>query len=82
MTVIKSQEMTDPRSCMSKALPFEMTFVLLGRDEAAPDVIRTWVNERIRRGLNQPGDPQIIEAEQCASRMEKERGFIKQQLGK
>jgi hypothetical protein len=50
-----------------------MTFVLLGRDAAAPAAIRAWIVERIRLGKNQPGDEQIIEAEECARSMEAER---------
>jgi hypothetical protein len=58
---------------MSKALDDEMTFVLLGRDRAAPVAIRAWIAERIRLGKNQPNDDQIIEAEVCAIVMEAER---------
>ena len=60
----KRDELTDPRSCMSKARDDEWTFVLLGRDLAAPATIRAWIEERVRLGLNQRGDPQIQEAEQ------------------
>ena len=34
--MIKKKELSDPNSCMSKARDDEMTFVLLGRDAAAP----------------------------------------------
>lgn len=47
---------------MSKAKDDEMTFVLLGRDEAAPAAIHAWVKERINLGKNKPGDVQIVEA--------------------
>jgi hypothetical protein len=60
--VIKIQELLDPSSCMSRALDDEMTFVLLGRDRAAPAAIRAWIAERIRLGLNQPDDTQITGA--------------------
>jgi hypothetical protein len=56
--------------CMAKARELEMTFVLLGRDVAAPAAIRFWISERIRLGKNQPGDPQLVEAETCARQME------------
>jgi hypothetical protein len=56
--------------CMAKARELEMTFVLLGRDAAAPFAIRAWIDERIRLGKNQPGDPQVVEAEACARQME------------
>jgi hypothetical protein len=68
--VIKREELTNPASCMSRARDDEMVFVLLARDAAAPYAIRSWVQERIRLGKNQPGDPQIEEALSCAARME------------
>ena len=58
----KQQELTDPRSYMSRARANEMTFVLLGRDAAAPFAIRKWVEERIRLGKNRRDDAQIVEA--------------------
>lgn len=69
----KREELTDPKSCMSRAHDEEMTFVLLGRDAAAPYVIRMWVVERIRLGKNKSNDPQILEAWACADRMEAEQ---------
>lgn len=68
--VIKREELTNPNSCMSRAHDEEMTFVLLGRDAAAPVAIRAWMAERIRIGKNKPGDAQILEALQCAESME------------
>lgn len=68
--MIKSEELTNPKSCMSRAADDEMTFVLLGRDAAAPHAIHAWVAERIRLGKNKATDPQIIEALECAARME------------
>lgn len=58
----KRDELTDPRSCMSKARDDEWTFVLLGRDSAAPAAVRAWVEERIRLGKNKREDAQIVEA--------------------
>lgn len=69
----KTEELSNPNSCMSRARDGEMTFVLLGRDAAAPAAIRAWVEERIRLGKNLRTDAQIIEAEQCAATMEAER---------
>ena len=66
----KRDELTDPKSCMSRAADDEMTFVLLGRDKAAPVAIRAWISERIRLGKNRPDDAQIVEAELCAKMME------------
>ena len=68
--MIKSEELTNPKSCMSRARDDEMTFVLLGRDAAAPVAIRAWCDERIRLGKNTKDDAQIIEAYACATRME------------
>lgn len=68
----KSAELTDTRSCMSRAKPDEMVFVLLGRDQASPQTIRYWCAERIRLGKNKLEDPQIQEALNCAETMEKE----------
>ena len=69
----KSQELTDSSSCMSKARDDEMTFVLLGRDPAAPFAILAWRSERLRLGLNTVDDPKMMEALECVSTMEKER---------
>lgn len=68
--MIKREELTNPNSCMSKARENEMTFVLLGRDVAAPLAIRAWIEERVRIGKNAFDDPQILEAEECIRRME------------
>ena len=68
--MIKREELENPNSCMSRAKPDEMTFVLLGRDKASPTAIRAWVAERIRLGKNVESDPQIIEALNCAHVME------------
>ncbi len=66
----KCDELTDPRSCMSRARDDEWTFVLLGRDEATPATIRFWIKERIRLGKNQPGDYQLVQAEEDARSIE------------
>jgi len=71
--MLKKFELTNPDSCMSKAKDNEMTFVLLGRDAAAPVAIRAWIAERIRLGKNQPDDKQITEAEMTAVIMEGSR---------
>lgn len=68
--MIKREELTNPASCMSRAREDEMTFVLLGRDKAAPVAIRAWVAERIRLRKNLPNDPQIREALDCARKMD------------
>jgi len=58
----KRDELTDPRSCMSRARDDEWLFVLLGRDAAAPVAVRAWIEERIRLGKNKRDDPQILDA--------------------
>ena len=68
----KRMELVDPRSCMSRAADDEWTFVLLGRDAAAPQTIRFWVDERIRLGKNKISDAQMQEALTSADAMEKE----------
>lgn len=68
--MLKARELSDPSSCMSRASSNEMTFVLLGRDTAAPYAIRAWVEERIRLGKNVYSDGQIVEALACADYME------------
>lgn len=60
------------RGCMAKAKDDEMTFVLIGRDRAAPVAIRAWIAERIRTGRNVATDSKIVEAEECAATMERE----------
>lgn len=69
----KRDELTNPNGCMFRACDDEMTFVLLGRDAAAPAAIRAWCEERIRLGKNVATDPQIVEAMSCAATMERER---------
>jgi hypothetical protein len=71
----KNEELNDPKSCMSRAHSDELTFVLLGRDSAAPVAIRAWITERLRLGKNVPEDLQITEAEETARRMELERSI-------
>lgn len=71
--MIKAQETTDPRSCLSRAYSNEMLFTLLARDQCAPDTIRAWVQMRIDRGLNSWDDVQIQEALACATVMEEQR---------
>lgn len=68
--MIKRQELTDPKSCMSRAADDEMTFVLLGRDVAAAPTVRFWAERRVELGKNCWDDPQIVEAMKCADVME------------
>lgn len=66
----KRDELADPKSCLNRAWDGEMTFVLLGRDAAAPVAIRAWITERVRLGRNTADDAQIQDAERCARAME------------
>ncbi|HVT82266.1 MAG TPA: hypothetical protein VHM90_16610 [Phycisphaerae bacterium] len=68
----KSEEMTDPKSCLRRAHTTEMVFVLLGRDVVAPATIRFWCEARVRAGKNTWDDEQIKEALACAETMESE----------
>jgi len=69
----KRFEMIVANSCLNRANPDELIFVFLGRDQAAPAAIRAWIAERLRLGLNQPGDPKLASADECARIMEVER---------
>lgn len=66
----KTEEIANPESCLSRARPDEMVFVLLERDAAAPHAIREWIKRRIELGKNTPQDEQIREAKACAKYME------------
>jgi len=72
----KREELSNPKSCMSRAGDDELTFVLLARDQAAPQTIRYWCYERIRLAKNKLDDPQIQEALECARAMEEQRGTL------
>jgi hypothetical protein len=74
--MLKRDELNDPASCLNKARDDERLFVLLARDPASPVALRAWVAECIRLGKNVPTDPQIVEALDCADRMERERSEI------
>ncbi len=67
--MIKTKELTDPKSCLNKAKDDELLFVLLGRDPAAAVAVQAWINERIRIGKNKPNDPKIIEATEAIKQM-------------
>ena len=58
----KNDERLKRESCFNKALPNEWLFVLLARDPAAPVAVRMWCEVRVAMGLNEPDDPQIVEA--------------------
>lgn len=62
----KTDELADPNGCLNRAYDDEMLFVLLGRDRAAAETIKFWCGERLRLGLNNPGDQQLVDAVVCA----------------
>jgi hypothetical protein len=69
--VKKSDELADPNSCLNKAGEDEILFVVLDRDEAFPGTVRFWIKERIKLGLNRPGDAKLLGAEQTAAEVER-----------
>lgn len=73
----KMQELTNPDSCINRALPGEMVFVLLARDAVAPLAVRAWAIKRVEIGKNQRTDQQIVEALKCADTMEDQRDQIR-----
>jgi len=74
--MIKSDETTEPLSCWNKARDDERVFILLARDVAAPETLRFWAHHRIALGKNARFDRQIVDALDCADRMEEEAKVI------
>jgi hypothetical protein len=74
--MLKRDEIEDQFSCLNRAHESARLFVILARDPAAPVAIRAWVAERLRLGKNMQTDSQIVEALDCADRMERERAEI------
>lgn len=68
----KRDELALPNSCLNKARDDEWLFVIIGRDEAAPATIMKWIEERIRLGLNRPGDDQLVDAANVADAIQAE----------
>ncbi|HYE78282.1 MAG TPA: hypothetical protein VEI97_09865 [bacterium] len=73
----KRDELTNPNSCMSRARDDEWLFVLLARDDAAPETVLFWIERRIARGKNKPDDPQIVEAQQWVKAVLAEKALAK-----
>jgi len=69
----KRDELADPKSCLNKAKDDELIFVFLERDKALPNTLRAWVAERIKLGLNEPGDAQLTSALRDAVLIERAR---------
>lgn len=68
----KSEELSNPRSCLNRAKDDEILFVLLGRDKDTPGTIRDWVARRVKKGKNEITDPEILEALATAEYLEEE----------
>jgi hypothetical protein len=77
----KREELSNPTSCLNRALENEWLFTLLGRDTAAPVAVRAWIEERIRLGKNKREDAQILEAENWIREVLQEQA-IAHSLGK
>ena len=43
--MIKSKEVSDPNSCLNKAVHDEPIFVLKSTDEVAPHIVRVWASD-------------------------------------
>ena len=80
--MLKKDEVCNQSSCFNRAVDDEILFVLLGRDEDAPDTIRDWVRRRVARGKDSLFSPTITEALACANRMDAEREGLRKRLGK
>jgi hypothetical protein len=72
----KQTELRDPASHFNRARPYEMLFVLMGRDACAARTIRYWVQLRIEAGVNQAGDEQLREALRIADYMDDETARV------
>lgn len=59
-----------PYDCYAKAAPDEPVFVLLARDDLAPDLVRQWAERRMALGEDQR---KVSEAFDCADAMEQWR---------
>ncbi len=67
--MIKSEELSNPNSCLNKAKDDEILFVLLDRDLAFADTVRYWIEKRIQFGLNKREDLKMIEAANCVQKV-------------
>lgn len=70
--MLKSQEKAQNDSVWNKTKDNERLFILSENDVTAPMIIKTWVSERIKLGLNSPTDPVILDALDLSMMMEYE----------
>lgn len=68
---IKTEEMSNPNSCLNRAAPDEPVFVLLGRDKSAAVAIRAWIFNRLATGKSSEASPEIREAREFVTTMER-----------
>lgn len=66
----KHEELSNPKSCLSKAAHDEPLFILRATDKSAPVAIRAWIEERIASGQNTRSDEKMISAAALAEEME------------
>lgn len=67
--MLKRLELRNPQSCLSKADPDELVFVLRAKDPIAPQTLRLWA--AMAHGIHSA--EKIAEALSCADEMEKWR---------
>lgn len=67
--MIKSEELSNPNSCLNRAADDEMIFVLRAKDICAPYAILFWILSRVSCGKNEEGDEQIKDAQKIAEGM-------------
>lgn len=63
----KSDELSNPGSCINKSKEDEWVFVLTARDPHAPAAVRKWADDYERAGGKAP---KVAEARACADKME------------
>ena len=67
----KEEEINDPASCLNRAKPGEMIFVLRAHDPCAAATVRIWVTLRNLIGKNTY--PDTDKALKCAHTMDEQR---------
>ncbi len=76
--MIKSQELSNPNSCLNRAAPDEPIFVLKSTDELAPHIVRVWASDYFQSkhrngGVTEKQMAKYDEAIALAKRMEEWR---------
>lgn len=60
--MLKREEMSNPNSCLNRAVDDEPIFVLRAKDKASFWAVNMWIQSRMLLGMNQPNDEKIISA--------------------